>query len=82
MLFIRTGSLIVSHLTPSAYCMNRILDYLKIGPVFAYFLRVFRKPDPNHPTSVNLRMMHGINRVSIVMFLLAIIVYTVRHCVR
>ena len=62
--------------------MNRILDYLKIGPVFAYFLRVFRKPDPNHPTSINLRMMHGINRISIIMFLFAIIFYTVRHCVR
>ncbi|UFH53065.1 DUF6728 family protein [Spirosoma sp. KNUC1025] len=62
--------------------MNRFIDYLKIGPVFAYFLRVFRKPDPSHPTSVNLRMMHGINRISIVMFLFAIIVYTVRHCVR
>ncbi|MBC7568189.1 MAG: hypothetical protein H7319_00450 [Spirosoma sp.] len=62
--------------------MNRIIDYLRIGPVFSYFLRVFRKPDPNHPTSVNLRMMHGINRISIVMFLFAVIVYTVRHCVR
>ncbi|WP_460996834.1 DUF6728 family protein [Spirosoma harenae] len=62
--------------------MNRFIDYLKIGPVFAYFLRVFRKPDPAHPTSVNLRMMHGINRISIVMFLIAIIVYTVRHCGR
>ncbi|WP_097124964.1 DUF6728 family protein [Spirosoma fluviale] len=62
--------------------MNRFVDYLKIGPVFAYFLRVFRKPDPNSPTSVNLRMMHGINRISILMFLMAIIVYTVRHCVR
>ncbi|WP_420150054.1 DUF6728 family protein [Spirosoma sp.] len=62
--------------------MNRFIDYLKIGPVFAYFLRVFRKPDPNLPSSVNLRMMHGINRISILMFLFAIIVYTVRHCFR
>ncbi|MVM41577.1 hypothetical protein GO730_34345 [Spirosoma sp. HMF3257] len=62
--------------------MNKFIDYLKIGPVFAYFIRVFRKPDPNNPTSVNLRMMHGINRISIIMFLFAIIVYSVRHCVR
>ncbi|NDU98270.1 DUF6728 family protein [Spirosoma terrae] len=62
--------------------MNRILDYFKIGPVFAYFIRVFRKPDPNRPTSVNLRMMHGINRISIIMFLFAVIVYTIRHCTR
>lgn len=62
--------------------MNRILDYFKIGPVFAYFIRVFRKPDPSQPTSVNLRMMHGINRISIIMFLFAVIVYTIRHCTR
>ncbi len=62
--------------------MNRILNYLKIGPVFAYFLRVFRKPDPNHPTSVNLRMMHGINRISIVMFLFCICVMLFRACFR
>ncbi|WP_460948712.1 DUF6728 family protein [Spirosoma daeguense] len=62
--------------------MNRFIDYLKIGPVFTYFIRVFRKPDPNQPSSTNLRIMHGINRVSIVMFLIAIIVYSVRHCSR
>ncbi|GAB3566733.1 hypothetical protein GCM10027578_16180 [Spirosoma luteolum] len=62
--------------------MNRLADYFKLGPVFQYFLRVFRKPDPSRPTSVNLRMMHGINRISILMFLFALIVYTVRHCVR
>lgn len=53
--------------------MSRLADYLKIGPVFNYFLRVFRKPDPSHPTNVNLRMMHGINRISIVMFLVGIL---------
>ncbi|AUD01660.1 DUF6728 family protein [Spirosoma pollinicola] len=62
--------------------MNKFVDYFKIGPVFTYFLRVFRKPDPKSPTSVNLRMMHGINRISILMFLFAIIFYTVRHCTR
>jgi hypothetical protein len=62
--------------------MNRLLEILKIGPVFSYFLRVFRKPDPNHPTNINLRMMHGINRISIVMFLFCIIVMIVRACTR
>ncbi|GAA4450484.1 hypothetical protein GCM10023189_11210 [Nibrella saemangeumensis] len=59
--------------------MSRIAGYFKLGEVFRYFIRVFRKPDPNHPTSVNLRMMHGINRISIVMFLIAILVYIIRH---
>ena len=62
--------------------MNRFVDYLKIGPVFAYFIRVFRKPDPNHPTNVNLRMMHGINRISIVLFLFCIGVMIFRACTR
>jgi hypothetical protein len=62
--------------------MNRFLNYLKIGPVFAYFLRVFRKPNPNDPTSFNLRMMHGINRISIVMFLFCLVVMIVRACNR
>ncbi|TAE29009.1 MAG: hypothetical protein EAZ91_13380 [Cytophagales bacterium] len=62
--------------------MNRFIDYLKIGPVFAYFLRVFRKPNPNDPSSFNLRMMHGINRISIVMFLFCLVVMIVRACNR
>ena len=56
--------------------------YFQLGDVFGYFFRVFKKRDPNAPDSFNLRMMHGINRISIVMFLFAVIVYTVRHCVR
>ena len=59
--------------------MNRIAGYFKLGEVFRYFIRVFQKPDPNHPTSLNLRMMHGINRISIVMFLIAILVYIIKH---
>ena len=62
--------------------MSRFSDYFKIGPVFAYFLRVFRKPDPNQPANLNLRMMHGINRISIVMFLFCIVVMIVRACTR
>ncbi|CCH52119.1 hypothetical protein BN8_01093 [Fibrisoma limi BUZ 3] len=62
--------------------MRRISDYFKLGEVFRYFLRVFRKPDPNRPTSVNLRMMHGINRISIIMFTICLIVMIFRACTR
>ncbi len=68
--------------TLTTHIVNRLIDYFRIGPVFRYFINVFRKPDPSKPTSVNLRMMHGINRISILMFLFAVIVYTVRHCAR
>ncbi|MBO0950696.1 DUF6728 family protein [Fibrella forsythiae] len=62
--------------------MSRLADYFKLGPVFSYFLRVFRKPDPTRPTNVNLRMMHGINRISIVMFLICILVMLYRAFIR
>lgn len=44
-----------------------------MGEVFTYFIRVFGKRDPSKPSNLNLRMMHGINRISIVIFLLAVI---------
>ncbi|WP_234733972.1 DUF6728 family protein [Tellurirhabdus bombi] len=62
--------------------MARFVDYFKIGEVFQYFFRVFRKPDPAAPTNVNLRMMHGINRISIIMFLICITVMIVRAIMR
>ncbi|MBO0929454.1 DUF6728 family protein [Fibrella aquatilis] len=62
--------------------MSRLADYFKIGPVFSYFINVFRKPDPNKPSNVNLRMMHGINRISIVMFLICLLVMIYRAFIR
>ena len=43
-------------------------------------LRYFylRKRDPNAPRDINVKMMHGMNRISIFMFLVAIIVIVVR----
>ncbi|MCE7068441.1 DUF6728 family protein [Dyadobacter sp. CY326] len=56
--------------------------YFQLGEVFNYFIRVFKKRDPNAPNSFNLRMMHGINRISIVMFLICLIVMIVRALTR
>jgi hypothetical protein len=58
---------------------NPVKEFFKLGEVGNYFLRVFRKPDPNAPTNINLRMMHGINKISIVVFLAALIVWTVKR---
>ena len=41
-------------------------DYFQLGEVFGYF---FRKKDPSRPSNFNIRMMHGINKISILMFL-------------
>lgn len=55
---------------------NSIKDYLHLGEVFGYF---FRKKDPDRPTNFNIRVMHGINRVSIIIFLLGVIFLIVRR---
>jgi hypothetical protein len=56
--------------------------YFQLGDVFGYFIRVFKKPDPNAPNSFNLRVMHGINRISIVMFIFCIVVMVIRAFTR
>ena len=45
-------------------------EFFSFGEVGEYF---FRKKDPNRPTNINLKMMHGINKLSIIIFLAAII---------
>lgn len=37
-----------------------------------------RKPDPSAPRNVNTFLMHGMNRISLIIFLIAIIVMIVR----
>lgn len=49
------------------------------GPVLGYF---FRKKDPDRPSNFNLKMMHGINKISIIMFLIALTVMIVRFITR
>lgn len=49
--------------------------YLKIGELFGYF---FRKKDPNRPTSFNLKAMHTINKISMAMFLVCIIILIIK----
>ena len=58
---------------------NPVKEFFKLGEVGNYFLRVFRKPDPNAPTSFNLRMMHVINKISILVFLAAVLVWTAKR---
>lgn len=47
--------------------LRQIAEYLYI-----------RKRDPNQPTSTWMRYMHGINRISIFMFLFALIVLVLK----
>lgn len=58
---------------------NKVKDFFKMSEFGNYFVRVFQKPDPNQKSNYNLRMMHGINKISIVVFLLAIIFWIVKR---
>jgi hypothetical protein len=37
-----------------------------------------KKKDPNQPTTLNYRLMHGMNRISLILFLLALILVLYR----
>ena len=50
-----------------------------MGAVGNYFFRVFQKPDPSQKSNFNLRMMHGINKISILVFLFAVIFWIIRR---
>jgi len=58
---------------------NRVRDFFQLGAVGNYFFRVFRKPDPNQKSNFNLRMMHGINKISILVFLGAVIFWILKR---
>ncbi len=62
--------------------MRKLINFLNLGEVFGYFVRVFQKKDPSKPDSSYLRMMHGINRISIIMFLFCIGVMLYRYFTR
>ena len=50
-------------------------EYFGFREVLTYF---FRKKDPTRPQNFNLKMMHGINKISILVFLIALIVMIIR----
>ena len=55
---------------------DSVKEYFAFGEVLGYF---FRKKDPNNKPNFNLRMMHGINKISIIVFLLGIIFFILKH---
>ena len=54
-------------------------NYFDIKEVLTYF---FRKKDPSRPSNFNLKMMHGINKISILIFLVALIIIISRFIIR
>jgi hypothetical protein len=58
---------------------NSLKEFFKMGEVGGYF---FRGKDPSRPKNINLKMMHGINKISIIVFLGAIIFLIMKHLLR
>jgi len=56
-----------------------IKEYLSVSEVFTYF---FRKKDPNRPTNFSLKAMHGVNKLSIIVFLICLGVMFYRYFIR
>ncbi len=53
--------------------------YFNFKEVLGYY---FRKKDPNRKIDTNLKMMHGINKMSIIMFLIALVIIITRIVTR
>ena len=51
-------------------------DLFNFGPAFGYF---FRKNDPNRKNNFNLKTMHFINKLSLAMFLVCLVVMLFRY---
>ena len=66
---------------PAPRQTNSLADYFALGDFFRYFIRVFKK-DTGASGNFNLRAMHTINKISIVMFLLGIIFVVVKFSLR
>jgi hypothetical protein len=51
-------------------------EFFSLGEVGGYF---FRKKDPSRPSNINIKMMHGVNKISIVIFLLGVIYIIIKR---
>ena len=58
---------------------GKLKQFFSFGEVGGYF---FRKKDPSRPTNINIKMMHGINKISIVIFLLGVLYIVMRAILR
>jgi hypothetical protein len=58
--------------------MSKLKEQFKLGEAFSYFFKIFGKADPSKPTNFNIKTMHTINKISILMFLMCICVMVYR----
>ena len=58
------------------YYYNYMKGLFDFSEVLTYF---FRKKDPNRRTNFNLRTMHTINTISMLMFLAGVVYFIIKH---
>jgi len=58
------------------YYYNYMKGLFDFSEVLTYF---FRKKDPNRRTNFNLRTMHTINKISMLMFLAGVVYFIITH---
>lgn len=61
-----------THQTP-CFMKKGLFDLTEVATYF------FRKKDPNRKSNFNLRTMHTINKISILMFLAGVIYFIIKH---
>ena len=59
-----------SNLPPDEKKKMGVKEFFSVGEVFGYF---FRKKNKDEVPNVNTKIMHGINRIAIIVFLLGVI---------
>ena len=55
---------------------KKISYYFDFSEVLTYF---FRKKDPSRKVNFSLKMMHGVNKISIIIFLLGVIFIIIKR---
>ena len=55
---------------------NWFKEFFQLGEVGGYF---FRKKDPSRPKNFNIKAMHIINKIAILMFLICLIIILKRY---
>ena len=54
---------------------NSLKDLFSFGEVLNYY---FRKKDPNRKANISLKMMHGVNKIAIIIFLAGMIYFIIK----
>lgn len=55
---------------------STLREFFAVGEVFGYY---FRKKNKDEVPNVNTRIMHWINKIAIIMFLLGILYVVLKH---